>query len=108
MFKIENPAFQTAITQRAVRYLSNKLKTDISIGHVELKFYHSILLNDVLVKDHNHDTLLAAKTIEAQFNIISVFRNKYLIDHIALDDATVYLHRPLRDSDWNFQFIMMH
>ncbi len=106
MYKIENPEFQTDISQRAVRYLSRRLNTDISVGHVELKFFHSILLNDVLMKDHNHDTLLAARTIEAQFNVINVFRNKYIIDHVTLDDATVYLHRPLQDTDWNFQFLL--
>ncbi|HYV92847.1 MAG TPA: translocation/assembly module TamB domain-containing protein [Chitinophagales bacterium] len=106
MYKIHDPEFQTRLTQKVTRYLSKKVNSEISIGHVEVQFFHSLVLSNVLVKDQNHDTLLAAKKLEAQFSIISLLHSKYAIDHITLSDGDVYLHRPKNDSNWNFQFIL--
>jgi hypothetical protein len=105
IYKIEKPEFQTELTKRVTRYLSRKTHGEISIGHVELKFFRSIQLDNVLIKDLHHDTLIGAKKLVAQFSMVDLLHSKYAIDYISLDQAHIYLHRPQTDTDWNFQFL---
>src|SRR2546430_2601697 len=51
MYKIHDPEFQTRLTQKLTSYLSKKVNSEISIGHVELKFFLPLTAVDVRKMD---------------------------------------------------------
>ncbi|MEO5673454.1 MAG: translocation/assembly module TamB domain-containing protein [Chitinophagales bacterium] len=77
----------------------------MSIGKVQIRFFNSLTLNEVLIRDLNHDTLIASKTIEAKFSIISLLKGQYAVEFIRLDEAVVFLHKLRSDTVWNYQFL---
>jgi len=51
------PAVQTLIIQRITRHISENIKSTISVGRVEYFFFNRFILESVLIKDRNNDTL---------------------------------------------------
>ncbi len=106
VYKLKDPRFQTTLAQKAVAYLSKKLNTEITLGSIEIGFFHSMVVRDILIKDRKNDTLLSAGEINARFRLLGLLRNKFEIDYITLTKTNLYLRRSLSDSDFNFQFIL--
>lgn len=103
--KVDDPKFQSYIGEKVVNYLSKKLHTEIRIGNVNFQLFHHLVLHDVLIRDLNKDTLIAAKTIDVTLGLIDLLQNKYVVKKIVLEQSAVYLHRPKDSRDYNFQFI---
>ncbi|MEP7127477.1 MAG: translocation/assembly module TamB domain-containing protein [Chitinophagales bacterium] len=104
--KIDNPKFQSYAGDKIVNYLSNKLHTEIKIGSVNFRMFDHLVLHDVLVRDLNKDTLIAAQTIDVTLGLIDLLQRKYVIKKIVLDNANVFLHNPKDGEAFNYQFIV--
>ncbi len=63
-----------------------------------------MLLEQTLVEDGRHDTLLYAGTIKGNITDWFFFKDKAQLQYIGLEDATVKLQRT--DSVWNYQFLV--
>ena len=105
-FKITNPDFQTSLVKDITKYLSDKLGSKVHIGRTEINFFNSIVLTDVLVMDRSNDTLLYTKELSGSLSVVQLFKKRYVIERVAMEDPTIYLHRNPKDEDWNFQFII--
>ena len=104
--RIDNPKFQSYIGDKVVNYLSGMLHTEIRIGSVNFRFFDHLVLHDILIRDLNSDTLVAAKTIDVTLGLIDLIQRKYVIKKVKLDGATVFLHNPKDGEAFNFQFIV--
>ena len=62
-----------------------------------------MLLQGVLVKDQNKDTLLYAGEASVRITDWFFFKEKAVLKYIGLKTANIYLHR--QDSVWNYQFL---
>ncbi|HVZ97416.1 MAG TPA: hypothetical protein VG847_11110, partial [Chitinophagaceae bacterium] len=95
---------QNYIVRRVTKRLSRDLNTTVSIKHVDFELFNKMLLQDVLVLDHHHDTLLYAG--DAKVNITDWFflKDKVTLKYIGLDNAVINLKR--KDSVWNYQFLV--
>lgn len=62
---LQIPAVQTAIVKRITSHFSAELKSTISIGRIDYRFFNRLSLSDVLIKDKHNDTLLYSKNITA-------------------------------------------
>ena len=60
---LQTPAVQTFMVKRITDHFSSEIKSTISIGAIEYKFFNKLSVNDVLIKDKNNDTLLYSKEI---------------------------------------------
>src|SRR5512133_2368510 len=58
---IRMPKFQTFAARKFVEYFSGKTGTYITVGKVSYTFFNKLVLNDLLVKDQNQDTLLSVR-----------------------------------------------
>ena len=59
------PSVQNFAIDRAAAYLSKRLETTVSIGHIQVGFAGSIRLDDFYVEDYQRDTLLYVGRLRA-------------------------------------------
>ena len=71
------PTVQTGVINYITKQISNKLQTEVSIGHISFRPIKSLVLEDVVVYDQNRDTLFRVKSIETSIKRVS-FYNKSL------------------------------
>jgi len=95
---------QNWLVRQASRKLSKELQTEVSIKHVDFSLFNKMLLEGVLVKDRNKDTL--AYIGRAGLNISDWFflKDKAVISNANLEHTNIFLHRT--DSIWNYQFLV--
>ena len=61
-FAIQIPGVQNFAKNKAVDFLKNKTKTEVSVGNFRLKLFNSVELGDVYIEDLHKDTLLTRIT----------------------------------------------
>jgi len=66
---------QTFLVKRITNHFSNEIKSTISVGSIEYKFFNKLSINDVIIKDKNNDTLLYSKEIKVGIRRMD-FKNK--------------------------------
>lgn len=103
-FLIQLTPVQNWLTKKASNWLSNELKTEVSVKHVEFSLFNKVLLEGVLVKDRNKDTLAYIGRAGANVNDWFFLRDKIELSYISLEQTNFYLHRS--DSVWNYQFLV--
>lgn len=95
---------QNFIISKTTAILSKELKTKVSIGHVDIRFFNRLLLQGLLIEDRKQDTLLYAG--EARVNVTDWFfvKDKIAFKNIGLHNTVINMNRT--DSVWNYQFIL--
>ncbi len=102
---VQQPGVQTYLVHKISDYLSNKLKTTVSIKSVNIQFFTTAILEDILVKDKQNDTLLFAGNLKAKFGIFEIINQNFEIKDLLLENANISIFRGRNDSDFNYQFI---
>ncbi|HTR31080.1 MAG TPA: translocation/assembly module TamB domain-containing protein [Puia sp.] len=105
-FLIQTPFVQNIVREKAVIYLSRKLKTRVRIGGLSVGLFHSVKLTDVYLEDRQSDTLLSAGLIDVRVRMLALLHNHLDIGDVHLKDVTAKIRRGLPDSAFNFQFIV--
>lgn len=72
---LQTTQVQTFMVRRITDHFSAKIKSTISIGSIDFKFFNKLSVNDVIIKDQNNDTLFYSKEIIAGINSAN-FRKK--------------------------------
>jgi hypothetical protein len=62
---LQTSSVQTFLVKRISKHFSNEIKSTISIGSVEYKFFNKLSFQRILIKDKNNDTLLYTSAITA-------------------------------------------
>jgi hypothetical protein len=78
------PEVQTFMVKRITGHISDQIKSTVAIGRFEYKFFNKIELKDLLVKDHNQDTMIYAADMTAWITGINLKRNIFRFGHIGL------------------------
>jgi len=76
---------QNFIAQTVVSELSDKLKSKVTIGTIQYKFFNSISIENLYVEDLHRDTLLFTQQASAQFDFWKLFKGKVLITSVELN-----------------------
>jgi hypothetical protein len=66
---------QTFMVKRITNHFSNEIKSTISIGSIEYKFFNKLSINDMIIKDKNNDTLLYSRKLQVSIRRMD-FKNK--------------------------------
>ncbi len=74
---IQTVAFQTWIIKKVTGRINQNTYANISVGTIEFKFFNKLLITDLLLLDHNSDTLLYSKEVDV--NIKRISREKKVI-----------------------------
>jgi hypothetical protein len=100
---------QTWAAKKAASYLSEKLKTRVTIGGLYIEPFSSVAIDSLCVLDLQKDTLLNAPKLRVAlngFSIVSSIQDREIdFKQIELDNGAVYL-KSQKDHDSNFQFII--
>jgi len=102
---IQTPAVQNYISERATRFLSKKIDSEFSIGHIELDLFNRLQLKEVYLEDLDGDTLAYLGMIEARLSLFAPLRKEIEVNGVELNDAYINLRRE-PDSLYNFQFLI--
>ena len=62
---LQIPELQTYLVSRVSAYISKETSSTITVGRVEYKFFNRLSLDDLLIKDHNNDTLIYSEEVVA-------------------------------------------
>jgi hypothetical protein len=95
---------QTWLVKQASNRLSRQLQTEVSVRKVDFSIFKKIIMDGVLVRDLQKDTLFYSGRIAASFNNWFIFKDNIVIHEISLEKTQAYLHR--KDSIWNYQFLI--
>jgi hypothetical protein len=102
---LKTPSVQNYITQRAASFLSEKIDSRFSVGHIELEFFNRLQLREVYLEGLDRDTLAYIGLLEARLDVFAPLRQEIGVEGIQLEDAYVNLKRGA-DSLYNFQFLV--
>lgn len=96
---------QDKLKQYAVSYLQGKLKTKLSIGSIEIKWFTHITIREVYLEDLQKRPMLQVKRLDVGYDISGILDKRIGIPVIELDGTRVALYRAANDSNFNFSFI---
>ena len=100
---------QTWAAKKVAASLSQKLKTEVSVGSLYIKPFSTVVLRDFYVLDRTRDTLVKTPELEVGingFSLFTTFRQKHLdLSLVQLDNASVYL-KDQKDGTSNLHFIL--
>ena len=100
-FALQNSKVQTFLAQKFAIQISKQLKSEISIGKVEILFFNKISLENVLIKDLNSDTLIYAELIAAKIDTLKLRKQRISVKDFRFENSKIDIKR---DSLANFNF----
>ncbi len=84
-----------AIQNFAVDYLSSKISdrigTRVEVGHIAIKFFNRVELEDVFVQDYQKDTLLYVGSLGVGFRGFDFVNNKLMLSSVELQRTSFFL-----------------
>jgi hypothetical protein len=101
---IETPFGQNWLAKQITKKLSRELQTKISFKHVSFSLFNKMNIEDLLVEDQKHDTLLFAGNFQVRITDWFFLKNKADIKYVGIENSVIHLQR--NDSTWNYQFIV--
>ncbi len=75
---IRIPEVQTFIVKRITGHFSDQIQSTITVGRLEFSFFNKLLINDLLIKDVNNDTMLYSREVTLGIRKLD-FRNKIIV-----------------------------
>lgn len=87
------PAVQNYCAHKAANFLSEKLHTEVQIRSLKISPLRNLILQDVLIKDLNNDTMVAARKLAVSFSGRALFRKEILVKNISFDRAYFHLQK---------------
>ena len=86
--------------------LSNYLGTEVQVDNAEVDVFNQIVLEQLLVKDLDADTLLFARRAKVSFNLLPLLKRRLEIYSIQFIDFDINLSRKDSLSAPNYKFIV--
>ncbi|MFA0960461.1 translocation/assembly module TamB domain-containing protein [Roseivirga sp. BDSF3-8] len=104
---LQSPWVQTKIVQQISENLTEKLGFPVSIKYVNIRWFDTILLEDVQVRDKQDNLMIGVDRLRVNFDYREMFADElHRIDEIRLYDAEVNMVRYPADSEINInQFV---
>lgn len=97
--------FQRSLAGWMEHLLAEKLKTEVSVGDVEIGLFNRVTLRDVTVKDQWGSSLLEAGLLSVKIEFLPLLDGQLTLRTVSLLDGKVNLYRPRRGGPTNFQFV---
>ena len=81
---LQIPEVQTFLVKRVTKHISVEIKSGISVGKIHYNFFNKLVINDVLIKDKNNDTLLYSKALMADIKKIDIKNKSFRLGRVTL------------------------
>lgn len=103
---LNTPGGQNFVRGRAEAYLNSKLKTEVKIGHLGYGLPKYIVLDDVLVRDQQKDTLLSVGELKIDINMLQLLHKEISVQQLVLRGVHSHIYRNAPDTTFNFSYII--
>ena len=95
------------LTKKALtENLSEYLGTEVCLDSAKVDIFNQAVLENIVIKDQNSDTLLFARRAMVSFDLLPLILKKLQIHTIQLIDFGINLSKQDTLSDYNFQFLV--
>jgi hypothetical protein len=81
---LQTSAVQTLMVKRITSHFSTEIKSTISIGKIEYKFFNKLFINDILIKDKNNDTLIYCQKVIAGIRRMDFKNRSFRLGRVSL------------------------
>lgn len=86
--------------------LSHKIGSKVSIDKIQIGLFNRLIINDICIKDKQHEILLKARLATTKIELRSLFKQQLSLRTVSLLDADVNLYQQKADSAANYQFLI--
>lgn len=100
------PAVQNFVKDKAIGYLKNKTKTEVSLESIKIALPKDVVLNKFYMEDKKGDTLLYAQKLSVDISLLKLLSNTIEINNIELDKIRANVTRINPDTTYNFSFLV--
>jgi translocation and assembly module TamB len=90
---------------KALSYIQNKIKTPVYADTLDYSLPSMVELRHVVFLDQRRDTLLAARRLRVDINMLKLLANKVDVKEIQLEGGYVNIYRIAPDTLFNFSYI---
>jgi hypothetical protein len=105
LFSLQFKPVQTYVAKKAAAYLSKELKTTISIGGLYVKPFKSVVLENLVVLDLQHDTLANFPKFLVDLNQLSLKERILDVNTVQVNNGSFFL-KDQKDGSSNLDFII--
>lgn len=102
---LQSPVVQTWLTQKIASRLSEKLHTNITVQGISVAFFNKVILEDVLIEDQKHDSLLFVHELAASIDSFSIKKRYVSINKLKLDKTFLNINFD-SEGQPNYQFLL--
>ena len=102
---LQSPVVQTYLTQKIAAGFSDKLNANITVKGVSINFFKEIILEDVLIEDQKHDSLLFVHELVAGIDSFSVKKRYVSINQLKLEKTFLNINSDSTGKA-NYQFLL--
>jgi hypothetical protein len=88
---LQIPAVQTAVANKIMGQISTELRSSITVRRIEYEFFNKLVLDDLLFKDRNNDTLLYTRKLTASIKRISIKHRNFRLGKVELENPVFAL-----------------
>ena len=98
---VQSPRVQTALARKAVAKFADKIDGDISVGHIAVRPFDAVTIEDVVITDRNpytggefapQDTLARIGSLSARFSLKGLLHQERVsVSRLKLEDAELNL-----------------
>lgn len=103
---LQLPPVQNFVKNKAQNYLHKQLGTEVSIKSLRFKWWNELSLKGLYVEDKTRTPLVASGSLDVEYNLLALMRNKVIISSLDWNELDVNIYRPKTDSNFNYQFII--
>jgi hypothetical protein len=100
------PAVQNFVKDKAIGYLKNKTKTEVSLESIKIALPKDVVLNKFYMEDKKGDTLLYAQKLSVDISLFKLLSNTVEINNIELEKMRANVTRIDPDTTYNFSFLL--
>jgi hypothetical protein len=86
---LQTSEVQTFLVKRITNHFSNEIKSTISIGSIEYKFFNKLSINDIIIKDKNNDTLLYSRELQVGIRRMDFKNKSFRLGKVSLIDPVI-------------------
>ncbi|TCD17979.1 translocation/assembly module TamB [Pedobacter psychrodurus] len=100
------PAVQNFVKGKAINYLKNKTKTEVSLESIKIALPKDVVLNKFYIEDRKGDTLLYAEKLAVDISLFKLLKNTIEVNNIELKNIRANVKRISPDTTFNFSFLV--
>ena len=101
---VQLPFMQRWLGQIVASAVGSKLGTEVSVGRVDLGFFNRLIIDDVVIKDQQHEDMIAARRMSVKLELLPLFSGRVSISSAQLFGANAVLYRDSAGATPNWQF----